>query len=180
MNASLNAASAELVAAVADAEIGEDMRSISLRNDGGESGGSSGLKGYCAGDDGTFQEDMRVEADWKNYGTFYPGKVKDVNRDGTYDIKYDDGFTEKRVKLKNVQEMETKQKKPPKDDPACQVLDGLEKIKKNVKKANEDVSAWLASQRAKRAGKLPEVTPPPLKVEDTSAPAPAVAGAPAE
>merc|ERR1719223_232503 len=151
MNASLNAASAELVAAVADAEIGEDMRSISLRNDGGESGGSSGLKGYCAGDDGTFQEDMRVEADWKNYGTFYPGKVKDVNKDGTYDIKYDDGFTEKRVK-----------------------------IKKNVKKANEDVSAWLASQRAKRAGKLPEVTPPPLKVEDTSAPAPAVAGAPAE
>merc|ERR1719329_1902395 len=117
MNASLNAASAELVAAVADAEIGEDMRSISLRNDGGESGGSSGLKGYCAGDDGTFQEDMRVEADWKNYGTFYPGKDKDV-------------------------------------------------------------SAWLANQRAKRSGKLPEVTPPPIKVE--KAPAPAPAGAPAE
>jgi len=178
MNASLNAASAELVAAVADAEIGEDMRSISLRNDGGESGGSSGLKGYCAGDDGTFQEDMRVEADWKNYGTFYPGKVKDVNKDGTYDIKYDDGFTEKRVKMKNVNEVEEKKKMPPKDDPACQVLDGLEKIKKNVKKANKDVSAWLANQRAKRSGKLPEVTPPPIKVE--KAPAPAPAGAPAE
>merc|ERR1719215_1048418 len=142
MNASLNAASAELVAAVADAEIGEDMRSISLRNDGGESGGSSGLKGYCAGDDGTFQEDMRVEADWKNYGTFYPGKVTDVNKDGTYDVKYDDGFTEKRIKPKNIDVVEEVKKTSPKDDPACEVLDGLEKVKKKIKKANDDVSAW--------------------------------------
>ena len=36
---------------------------------------------------------MKVEADYKGKG-YYPGRIKRDNRDGTYDINYDDGEKE--------------------------------------------------------------------------------------
>jgi hypothetical protein len=39
-----------------------------------------------------------VEANYRGRGKFYPGKIKMDRRDGTYDIDYDDGESETRVK----------------------------------------------------------------------------------
>ncbi len=42
-------------------------------------------------------KDARVEADYKNGGKWYPGKVSVDRGDGTYDIKYDDNDSEEKV-----------------------------------------------------------------------------------
>jgi hypothetical protein len=39
-----------------------------------------------------------VEANYRGRGKYYPGKIKYDNRDGTYDIDYDDGEKERSVK----------------------------------------------------------------------------------
>ena len=44
----------------------------------------------------------RVLANWKNAGPLYFGTIADVNRDGTYDIQYDDGDAELRVEQSRV------------------------------------------------------------------------------
>lgn len=159
----------------ADMELGSDFEVLAETQLDSASRGGGNLKEYCSGGGG-MQKDLRVEADWKNYGTFYPGKVKDVNEDGTVDILYDDGFTEKRVEAKNFHIVEEVKRTPPKDDPACEVSDDLDSIKLEVKKTNEDVAAWLAAKRAKNAGrstKRMKKTTTPLP--DVSAPAPAPA-----
>jgi len=171
----LGAASFAFMTAAADTE----MLLVTAGGNGGD-GGASSLKDYCSGKGTVVQEGMEIEADWKNYGEHYPGEVKDVNKDGTYDIHYDDGFVEKRVKPNNVRpadEADAK-KPPPKDDPACEIVDALEKIKAQIKKSFADISAWLASQRAKKAGRSTEKVVPPPQNQKTAAPGPAPAPEP--
>ena len=43
---------------------------------------------------GKLEEGMKVEADYKGKGKYYKGKISRDNRDGTFDIKYDDGDEE--------------------------------------------------------------------------------------
>jgi hypothetical protein len=45
-----------------------------------------------------FKEGDRVEGNYKGKGKYYPGKISVVRDDGTYNIQYDDGETESRVK----------------------------------------------------------------------------------
>eukprot|EP00981_Chlorochromonas_danica_P015758 scaffold14385_cov229-Ochromonas_danica.AAC.1 len=40
---------------------------------------------------------MAVEANYRGKGQFYPGKIKNVRLDGTYDVVYEDGDSESRV-----------------------------------------------------------------------------------
>jgi len=44
------------------------------------------------------EEGAKVEANYRGKGRFYPGKIKRDRGDGTYDIDYDDGEAETRVK----------------------------------------------------------------------------------
>ena len=170
----LGLASFAFMTAAADTE----MLLVTAGGNGG-GGGASNLKDYCSGEAAGVQEGMEIEADWKNYGEHYPGEVKDVNKDGTYDIHYDDGFVEKRVKPKNVRPADEDAKKPPpKDDPACEIVDALEKIKAQIKKSFADISAWLASQRAKKAGRSTEKVVPPPRLQGAAAPGPAPAPEP--
>jgi hypothetical protein len=141
------------------------------------------LKDYCGGSGSQGpEEDMRIRADWKGYGEHYPGKVKDINKDGSYDIKYDDGFTEKNVKASRVKPEAGKKFEPakPKDDPACTVVDSLENIKRQLDHAFSDINAWLANFRAKKSGRIPEVEAPHRVLKDVDAPGPAPPPLPAE
>ncbi len=56
-------------------------------------------EGYKAGD--------LISAKWDD-GAWYSGKITAVNADGTYGIKYNDGYTAKKQKAKNI-----KPRKPP-------------------------------------------------------------------
>jgi len=53
----------------------------SLDGGGGGGGGSGG---------GALREGMKVEARFKGKTRYYPGVLKRENRDGTFDIDYDD------------------------------------------------------------------------------------------
>ena len=59
-------------------------------------------------DDGVmrFEEGMKVEAQYKGRSKFYPGKIVRVRDDGTFDIDYDDGEKEKRVKEEFIRALE--------------------------------------------------------------------------
>ena len=50
------------------------------------------MRGGGGGD--RLEEGMKVEANYKGKGKFYKGKIARDNRDGTYDITYDDGDRE--------------------------------------------------------------------------------------
>ena len=43
------------------------------------------------------EEGMAVEARYRGMDDFYPGVIRRDNRDGTYEIEYDDGRHETRV-----------------------------------------------------------------------------------
>ena len=62
-------------------------------------------------DDGVmrFEEGMKVEGQYKGRSKFYPGKIVRVREDGTFDIDYDDGEKETRVKEEFIRALE----KPP-------------------------------------------------------------------
>jgi hypothetical protein len=49
-----------------------------------------------------------VEANYRGRGKYYPGKIKVDRGDGTYDIAYDDGESETRVKEGDIRSLETK------------------------------------------------------------------------
>ncbi|KAG1696420.1 hypothetical protein DVH05_018552 [Phytophthora capsici] len=51
----------------------------------------------------SFRLDQSVKARYKGGKKLFPGKIKRVNSDGTYDIRYEDGDEEKRVKAENIQ-----------------------------------------------------------------------------
>merc|ERR1740117_1975120 len=95
----------------ADSEMGSDL-GLDLGVEQGSSRGTAEpatLAEYCAGStEPSLTEGTKVKADWNDYGTMYPGKISDENSDGSVDIKYDDGFTEKNVdkedlKIRNKQ-----------------------------------------------------------------------------
>ena len=47
---------------------------------------------------GTFREGDRVEARFRGREKYYPGQIRTDRGDGTYDVSYDDGTTEMRVR----------------------------------------------------------------------------------
>jgi hypothetical protein len=58
------------------------------------------MKGTTGGNGGggaVFTEKMRIEANYRQKGRFYPGHIEKVNSDGTYYVLYEDGETETRV-----------------------------------------------------------------------------------
>jgi hypothetical protein len=195
----ITAAAAAFADAEADMEMGADLgMDYALETnrssggpvaDTGSDKGPATLAEYCAGptkaeQDGDIDEGAEVKANWEGYGTMYPGKVKDVNSDGTVDIKYDDGFTEKNVRMKKVKVAKDKDSKSakkavkPRDDPACKLQKFLKKLQDQLKKLNKMVSQWLAAQRAKIAGDTKPAPRPKLKVVAAPAAAPK-SGAPA-
>ena len=52
--------------------------------------------------DGSLHEGDKVEADYKGRGKYLKGKVERVNPDGTYDIRYDDGDSERGKRASEV------------------------------------------------------------------------------
>ena len=44
----------------------------------------------------------KVEARYRGRSRYYPGKIRSINSDGTYDIDYDDGDKEKKVKTVHI------------------------------------------------------------------------------
>merc|ERR1712146_223854 len=53
----------------------------------------------------------RVEAKLKGWTKYYKGKITRENRDGTYDILFDDGERKSKVNAKLINSLETKSKK---------------------------------------------------------------------
>ncbi|GMI52396.1 hypothetical protein ScalyP_jg10900, partial [Parmales sp. scaly parma] len=58
----------------------------------------------------SFSRGDKVEARYKGKSKYYPGKIVRDNRDGTYDVDYDDGEKEKDVKGNLIQSLEKKKK----------------------------------------------------------------------
>ena len=52
----------------------------------------------------------RVEAKLKGWTKYYKGKITRENRDGTYDILFDDGERKSKVDAKLIKSLETKKK----------------------------------------------------------------------
>ncbi len=50
----------------------------------------------------TFVEGAMIEANYRSKGKFYPGKIRRDRGDGSYDVDYDDGESEVRVKEENI------------------------------------------------------------------------------
>lgn len=124
--------------------------------------GPATLKEYCSsGGDPAVDEGEKVMADWKGYGTLYPGEVKDTHKNGTYDIIYDDGWTEKIIPEKRIDEVDANGNPIPitpkpsatrQEDGACQLNDDLQEIKKDIVKVQKQIATWTIAQRAKAAG----------------------------
>ena len=85
-----------------DYDDGEKERGIAEEHvravDGDRSsiGRGGGGRGHDAGA-GLVEEGDKVEANYRGRGRYYKGRVRRVNRDGTYDIDYDDGEKERGV-----------------------------------------------------------------------------------
>merc|ERR1711968_270096 len=68
----------------------------SLEPSGGGGGGSSAR----------LEEGMKVEARYRGKSRYYPGKIRRVNRDGTFDIDYDDGDSDKGLPEEMIRSLE--------------------------------------------------------------------------
>ena len=62
-------------------------------------------------DDRQYQRGDRVEAKVKGWTKYYKGEITRVNRDGTYDILFDDGERKSKVDAKLIKSLEKKKKK---------------------------------------------------------------------
>eukprot|EP00939_MAST-03C_sp_MAST-3C-sp1_P000758 g758.t1 len=60
--------------------------------------------------DDELREGMKVEARFGGKDKYYRGEITNVRRDGTFDIRYEDGDSERRVKRKFIRPVETKKK----------------------------------------------------------------------
>ncbi|KAE9044794.1 hypothetical protein PR001_g5224 [Phytophthora rubi] len=60
-----------------------------------------------------FRVDQSVKARHKGGKKLFPGKIKRVHSDGTYDIRYEDGDEEKRVKAENIEATERDEERQP-------------------------------------------------------------------
>jgi hypothetical protein len=49
---------------------------------------------------------MKVEANYRGKGKYYKGKIAKENRDGTFDIDYDDGEYESRMEAMDIRSLE--------------------------------------------------------------------------
>ena len=47
----------------------------------------------------------KVEARFKGGTRWHPGRIANVNRDGTYDVRYDDGDEERRVESRMIRKL---------------------------------------------------------------------------
>lgn len=181
---------------VADTEMGRDIAAefdaSTARDDSGGDGEldePANLEQYCAGPTkkekhAKLKKGTKVMADWRDYGTMYPGRIKDKHHNGTVDIKYDDGFTEddvepsdiKVIKTEKKTEVSEEKKGKPRDDPACELLEYVKQLKKKYGKLNDMLSQWLLAQRARVAkGKSPEPPPSMKPVQQKVAPPPSPA-----
>merc|ERR1712159_519670 len=52
------------------------------------------------------EEGMKVEARYRGKSRYYPGKIRRVDRDGTFDIDYDDGEREMGVAEELIRSLE--------------------------------------------------------------------------
>merc|ERR1711943_100514 len=52
------------------------------------------------------EEGMKVKANYRGKGKFFGGTIKRDNRDGTYDISYDDGDRELGVREEDIQALD--------------------------------------------------------------------------
>ena len=63
-------------------------------------------------DDVSISKGDRVEAKLKGWTKYYKGKITRENRDGTYDILFDDGERKSKVDAKLIKSLERKRKRP--------------------------------------------------------------------
>ncbi|GMI02110.1 hypothetical protein TrST_g14237, partial [Triparma strigata] len=61
-------------------------------------------------DETSFSREDKVEARYRGGSKYYPGKISRDNRDGTYDINYNDGKKEQSVKGKLIKKVISKKK----------------------------------------------------------------------
>lgn len=111
------------------------------------------LKEYCSGKSSEVSDGKEVLADWRNYGHFYPGRVTEVNKDGTYDILYNDGWVEKNVRPSNIKDPKAPKGAKgfnPKDDPACELSDLSEELDKEAGKTRRLVARYVAEKKAEK------------------------------
>merc|ERR1711968_365992 len=89
-----------------------DIRSLETRGQGDDSGNVSAK----------LREGDKVEANYGGRGKYYSGKIRVDRGDGTYDIEYDDGERESRVKEELIRSLERA------SSPACPKLRELDKV----------------------------------------------------
>lgn len=58
------------------------------------------------------REGQKVEADYRGAGRYYPGRIRRVREEGTFDIDYDDGESERQVEVSRIRIRETGQTRP--------------------------------------------------------------------
>lgn len=111
------------------------------------------LAAYCgSGGSGSAQEGTTIKGNWKDYGTWYKGTIKEKNADGTYDILYDDGFTEKNVPADNVKTVKTRGNNvnPAKSDPACKLSKDVEELKAAIHDSQKEITMYLQYRKNKK------------------------------
>lgn len=75
--------------------------------------GGGGGKDSKDNEDDDLEEGDRIEAKVKGWTKYYPGKVHRRNRDGTYDLRFDDGDSKSNVARSFIRRAEKKQAKRP-------------------------------------------------------------------
>uniref|UniRef100_A0A7S1AM73 Uncharacterized protein n=1 Tax=Noctiluca scintillans TaxID=2966 RepID=A0A7S1AM73_NOCSC len=173
----------------ADEELGADA-SLSSGSDGSE---PRTLDDYCSGkvDEQALQEDQRVEANWRGFGIFYPGKVVHSGAHSVT-VAYDDGFDEK-VKDKNRDDLFSRvlplpgdekvasSSTPHPEDAACELNEMVKDVTEKVSESADDIDAWIEnkkkehSQQPAQGDAHKEEAVPKVVVPSVASPAPAVA-----
>jgi len=110
-----------------------------------------GLQAYCASKKGKIGMGQVVEADWKGYGPYYKADVIKVHPDGSYDLKYHDGWIEEHVPADRIKALPTKgpNVNPADSDPACKLSNTVQGIQSRVDQAHEDIAIWLMERHQK-------------------------------
>ncbi|KAK1932357.1 hypothetical protein P3T76_012351 [Phytophthora citrophthora] len=81
----------------------------------------------------SFRLDQKVKARYKGGKKLFPGKIKRVNSDDTYDIRYEDGDEEKRVKAENIQAVSDLKADSDEDQKSVKASTGKFKVGTKVK-----------------------------------------------
>lgn len=91
----------------------------------------------------SFEEGQKVEARFRGRAKWFKGKVQRVNRDGTYDIEYEDGDNERDVAADMVRALEESKPAAPKAFEEGQTVEGRFKggakwFKATITRVNRD------------------------------------------